>query len=91
MWPPNSSCVRYGNVAGSRGSVIPLFEKQRSQWEGDGYRSARMTRFWITLDQGVRFDNSVHRTDAVAVRLRPEDPEHEYSGPGYGDRARLRG
>ncbi len=48
------SCVRYGNVVGSRGSVIPLFLEQRS-----GGRLTvtddRMTRFWITLDQGVRF------------------------------------
>jgi UDP-N-acetylglucosamine 4,6-dehydratase len=48
------SCVRYGNVIGSRGSVIPLFLKQRVQ----GFVTVtdrRMTRFWITLDQGVRF------------------------------------
>ncbi len=48
------ACVRYGNVVGSRGSVIPLFLKQR----GTGTVSLtdeRMTRFWITLDQGVRF------------------------------------
>jgi len=48
------SCVRYGNVVGSRGSVIPLFEKQRS----DGritITDERMTRFWITLEQGVSF------------------------------------
>jgi UDP-N-acetylglucosamine 4,6-dehydratase (inverting) len=48
------SCVRYGNVAGSRGSVIPLFLKQRK----DGVITItddRMARFWITLEQGVRF------------------------------------
>jgi UDP-N-acetylglucosamine 4,6-dehydratase len=48
------SCVRYGNVVGSRGSVIPLFEKQRASGHitiTDG----RMTRFWLTLEQGVRF------------------------------------
>jgi UDP-N-acetylglucosamine 4,6-dehydratase len=46
------SCVRYGNVVGSRGSVIPLFLEQRKTGRitiTDG----RMTRFWITLDQGV--------------------------------------
>lgn len=47
-------CVRYGNVVGSRGSVIPLFLKQKK----DGVITItdnRMTRFWITLEQGVRF------------------------------------
>lgn len=48
------SCVRYGNVVGSRGSVIPLFLEQR----GNGtltITDPRMTRFWITLEQGVHF------------------------------------
>lgn len=47
-------CVRYGNVVGSRGSVIPLFLQQRN----NGFitiTDERMTRFWITLEQGVRF------------------------------------
>ena len=51
---PSFSCVRYGNVVGSRGSVVPLFMKQRV----NGHITVtdeRMTRFWITLDQGVRF------------------------------------
>lgn len=46
--------VRYGNVVGSRGSVVPLFLEQRRT----GVLSItdpRMTRFWITLEQGVRF------------------------------------
>jgi len=48
------SCVRYGNVVGSRGSVIPLFLQQR----GSGtitITDERMTRFWITVDGGARF------------------------------------
>lgn len=48
------SVVRYGNVVGSRGSVVPFFEQQA----GSGVlpvTDERMTRFWITLDQGVRF------------------------------------
>jgi len=48
------SVVRYGNVVGSRGSVIPVFLAQRDS----GVLSItdkRMTRFWITLEQGVRF------------------------------------
>ena len=48
------SCTRYGNVVGSRGSVVPLFLKQRES----GHLTItddRMTRFWISLEQGVRF------------------------------------
>jgi UDP-N-acetylglucosamine 4,6-dehydratase len=48
------SCVRYGNVIGSRGSVIPLFLKQRNQGTVT-ITDERMTRFWITLEQGVNF------------------------------------
>ena len=48
------SCVRYGNVIGSRGSVIPLFIAQRKQ-DFVTVTDPRMTRFWLTLDQGVRF------------------------------------
>jgi len=48
------SCVRYGNVVGSRGSVIPLFKKQKASGTIT-ITDKRMTRFWITLKQGVRF------------------------------------
>jgi len=48
------SCSRYGNVAGSSGSVIPLFSEQRKNGEIT-ITDERMTRFWITLEQGVRF------------------------------------
>ena len=48
------SCVRYGNVVGSRGSVVPLFINQRESGEVT-LTDDRMTRFWISLDQGVRF------------------------------------
>jgi UDP-N-acetylglucosamine 4,6-dehydratase/5-epimerase len=48
------SCVRYGNVAGSRGSVIPVFLRQRHANKLT-ITDDRMTRFWITLEQGVRF------------------------------------
>jgi UDP-N-acetylglucosamine 4,6-dehydratase len=50
------SVVRYGNVIGSRGSVVPLF--QRLLCEGVDalpITDPKMTRFWITLDQGVDF------------------------------------
>jgi UDP-N-acetylglucosamine 4,6-dehydratase len=48
------SCVRYGNVVGSRGSVVPLFIKQR-QTGKITITDDRMTRFWISLEQGARF------------------------------------
>jgi UDP-N-acetylglucosamine 4,6-dehydratase len=48
------SCVRYGNVIGSRGSVIPLFLQQRENGKIT-ITDERMTRFWISLEQGVRF------------------------------------
>jgi UDP-N-acetylglucosamine 4,6-dehydratase len=48
------SCVRYGNVVGSRGSVVPVFLEQRKKGRIT-ITDERMTRFWITLDQGVRF------------------------------------
>ena len=46
------SCVRYGNVIGSRGSVIPLFMQQKKNGRIT-ITDKRMTRFWITLDQAV--------------------------------------
>ena len=54
--PTRFSVVRYGNVVGSRGSVVPFFRSLIKQ----GVKSLpitdpRMTRFWITLPQGVNF------------------------------------
>lgn len=46
--------VRYGNVLGSRGSVVPFF-KERVQTGVLPITDPRMTRFWITLDQAVHF------------------------------------
>ncbi|MEP6643725.1 MAG: UDP-N-acetylglucosamine 4,6-dehydratase (inverting) [Acidobacteriaceae bacterium] len=48
------SCARYGNVVGSRGSVVPMFMAQRKSGKVT-VTDPRMTRFWITLEQGVRF------------------------------------
>ena len=48
------SVVRYGNVVGSRGSVIPYFKKMRETGVIP-ITDPRMTRFWITLEQGVNF------------------------------------
>lgn len=46
------ACVRYGNVIGSRGSVVPLFREQAKQGRLT-ITDERMTRFWLTLDQAV--------------------------------------
>lgn len=54
--PTRFSVVRYGNVVGSRGSVVPLF--QQLIRDGAAFlpvTDPRMTRFWITLQQGVDF------------------------------------
>ncbi len=48
------ACTRYGNVVGSRGSIIPLFLEQRKQGRVT-VTDERMTRFWLTLEQGARF------------------------------------
>jgi len=48
------SVVRYGNVIGSRGSVVPLFLKMKDNGVLP-VTDKRMTRFWITLEQGVQF------------------------------------
>jgi UDP-N-acetylglucosamine 4,6-dehydratase len=48
------ACTRYGNVVGSRGSVVPIFLKQKDSGELT-LTDDRMTRFWLSLDQGVKF------------------------------------
>lgn len=49
------SVVRYGNVMGSRGSVIPFFRRMAAAGEPLPITDRRMTRFWITLPQAVEF------------------------------------
>jgi UDP-N-acetylglucosamine 4,6-dehydratase len=50
------SVVRYGNVVGSRGSIVPLFNKLIAQGADHlPITDPRMTRFWISLQQGVDF------------------------------------
>lgn len=49
------SVVRYGNVMGSRGSVIPLFQKLANQGLPLPLTDIRMTRFWISIEQAVQF------------------------------------
>lgn len=53
---PRFSVVRYGNVVGSRGSVVPFFQKlARNGADKVPITHPDMTRFWITLEQGVSF------------------------------------
>ncbi|NNE73471.1 MAG: UDP-N-acetylglucosamine 4,6-dehydratase (inverting) [Acidimicrobiales bacterium] len=47
------SCVRYGNVVGSRGSVVPVFKRIKEQGGALTVTDDRMTRFWLTLDSAV--------------------------------------
>jgi UDP-N-acetylglucosamine 4,6-dehydratase len=49
------SVVRYGNVMGSRGSVVPFFKKLAAEGQSLPITDTRMTRFWITLPQAVQF------------------------------------
>ena len=52
--PTRFSVVRYGNVLGSRGSVVPFFRKLLAEGQRElPITDPRMTRFWITLSQGV--------------------------------------
>lgn len=53
--PTRFCVVRYGNVMGSRGSVIPLFRALAERGDVLPITDSRMTRFWITLPQAVRF------------------------------------
>ena len=52
--PTRFACARYGNVVASRGSVIPVFLEQRRNGRIT-ITDPAMSRFWITLEQGVRF------------------------------------
>jgi UDP-N-acetylglucosamine 4,6-dehydratase len=49
------SVVRYGNVMGSRGSIIPMFKELAAKGMKIPITDKRMTRFWITLEQAVKF------------------------------------
>lgn len=49
------SVVRYGNVMGSRGSVIPYFRDLAAEGKNLPITDLRMTRFWISIDQAVKF------------------------------------
>ncbi|GAA5071288.1 UDP-N-acetylglucosamine 4,6-dehydratase [Thermocatellispora tengchongensis] len=53
--PTRFAVVRYGNVVGSRGSVVPYFQRLAREGRSIPITDKRMTRFWITLEQAVRF------------------------------------
>jgi UDP-N-acetylglucosamine 4,6-dehydratase len=49
------SVVRYGNVSGSRGSIVPIWKQMAAEGKSLPLTDTRMTRFWITLPQAVEF------------------------------------
>ncbi len=73
--PTRFSVVRYGNVVGSRGSVVPAFRKMIDAGADHlPITDRRMTRFWITLDEGVRFVMSSFRRMRGGEILVPKIP-----------------
>jgi UDP-N-acetylglucosamine 4,6-dehydratase len=72
---PRFSVVRYGNVIGSRGSVVPLFQRLLREGVTElPVTDPRMTRFWITLTQGVNFVLSSLETMAGGEIFIPKIP-----------------
>lgn len=53
--------VRYGNVVGSQGSVLPLFKKIAAEGGSLPITDTRMTRFWIKMDEAIALVNLAHR------------------------------
>lgn len=56
------SVVRYGNVVGSQGSVLPLFKKIAAEGGSLPVTDTRMTRFWITMEQAINLVCIAHST-----------------------------
>jgi UDP-N-acetylglucosamine 4,6-dehydratase len=77
------TCVRYGNVVGSRGSVISVFLEQRKRGRITVTHS-RMTRFWLTLEHGVRFVvRSIEQMHGGEIFV-PEIPSTRLVDPAEG-------
>ncbi|MBU1055038.1 MAG: UDP-N-acetylglucosamine 4,6-dehydratase (inverting) [Proteobacteria bacterium] len=68
------SVVRYGNVLGSRGSVVPFFLKKKAEGKILPITDPRMTRFWITVEQGVDFVINCFRTMVGGELFIPKIP-----------------
>ena len=74
------SCVRYGNVVGSRGSVVPLFQRLIDEGATElPITDPRMTRFWITLHRGVDFVVSCLQTMRGGEIFVPKIPSMKIS------------
>lgn len=72
---PNFAVVRYGNVAGSRGSVVPFWGRLiREGAKSLPVTDTRMTRFWITLDEAVDFVVEAFRTSRGGEIYVPKIP-----------------
>ena len=80
------SFVRYGNVVGSRGSVVPLFRRliERGATEIP-ITDTRMTRFWITINQGVAFVLSSLEVMRGGEVFAPKIPSMSMSMPAPAD------
>lgn len=92
---PMYSTVRYGNVAGSNGSVIPVFRKLLAEGKPLTVTHCEMTRFWITLDDAARFVYAKLGTMEGGETFIPPMPSFKvidlahalaYTQPGIGNR-----
>jgi UDP-4-amino-4,6-dideoxy-N-acetyl-beta-L-altrosamine transaminase len=85
------SVVRYSNVVGSRGSVVAVFRKLIADGATElPVTDARMTRFWITPDQGVNFVLKRFARMQGRRAVRAQDPVLPHHGHRRGARARRR-
>lgn len=69
-------CVRYGNVLGSRGSVVPLFKKQIEKNEHLTLTDKRMTRFMLTLDEAIDLIFKALKISVGGEIFVPKIPSH---------------
>ena len=71
--PSRFSVVRYGNVFGSRGSIVPFFLKNKEKWSSFPVTDTSMTRFSLSLSEGVEFviksTNQMHGGEIFVPRI----------------------